>query len=403
MPQLEDNPYAPGFGIVPPALSGREPEAADLAVALHRVSIGTYEQPRLLSGDRGIGKTALLTETLADAREAGHWTIDLEASAGGDLLATLARELHTILLAADRDARIGAAVRRARSALGSLTIAHLGTGVALGFGLDPDAGVADSGDLATDLGDTLIAVAGAAAEADVALVLAIDEIQLLPASQLAPLFGALQRTAKHATDHRLGTRPPLLTIIAGLRDARATMKDRAGTYAERLREWPLGLLDDAAATEALRVPARDREVDWHAEAVAAAVAAAGGYPYAIQTVGYETWAAAAQRDPGSSQLTRADTDLGIERAAHQLALIYRARLVDVPPAERRYLDAVARLDERERRSATIASQLGGRSQDWGWARARLIERGLLRPTGHGRVTIALPGLETHLRANPDPP
>lgn len=59
------NPYVPGFGVIPPALAGREPEFADVEAALRRVRSGIYEQPRLLSGDRGMGKTAVLADSWA--------------------------------------------------------------------------------------------------------------------------------------------------------------------------------------------------------------------------------------------------------------------------------------------------------------------------------------------------
>lgn len=189
-----------------------------------------------------------------------------------------------------------------------------------------------------DLGDVLIAAGRAAGAHDVALLLVVDEVQALPADQMSPLFGALQRTAKHDPDPELGTRLPILALFAGLRDARSVLKRRAGTYAERVREWPLGLLDAAAAAAALSIPATDRNVRWDPDGLDDAVAAAAGYPYALQVIGYESWAAASAR-AGDDRIRPADV-----------------------------------------------------------ARARLIERGLLRATGHGRVTVALPGLERHLRA-----
>lgn len=397
MPAEDDNPYVPGFGIVPPALAGREPEAADLASALRRLRAGLYEQPRLLTGDRGMGKTALLAEHLTEATTSGNWVVDLEAGKDVRLVAALVRGLHQHLLAADRDARVGAAVSRALSVIRSLTLAH--AGISLTVEVEPAAaGVADSGDLATDLSDALVATGTAAATAGAAIVLAIDEVQALPAEQTAPLFRALQATVKHDPNPELGTRLPIQVVLAGLADSRTVLKRRAGTYAERVREWPLGLLDDAAAAEALAVPARDRAAVWTSDALTVAVEAAGGYPYALQLVGYETWSAASRRHDGPAIDAR-DVDTGVEQAGRQLNLIYESRLDEVPATERSYLDAVAALEPADRRTSTIAERLGGRAQDWAWARSRLIDRGLLRPAGHGLVAIALPGLERHLRGS----
>ncbi|MEX1177826.1 MAG: ATP-binding protein [Nitriliruptor sp.] len=395
MPDADDNPYVPGFGIVPPALTGREPEFADLATALRRARRGSYERPRLLSGDRGMGKTAVLGELHATTRAEGCWVVDLEASANGDAIGVLLRELTRHLRAARRDARVGAAVTAALGTIASITLAH--TGLSVEVELAPRRGVADSGDLASDLGDALIAAGRAADEVDTAIVLTIDEIQAMPAAQVAALFGALQRLAKHEVDPTLGTRLPVVCTVAGLPNARAALRAGAGTYAERVREHVLGLLDDAAVAEALRTPAEEHGVAWSGDAIECAVAGAGGYPFALQLVGYETWAAASLRDPASDLITREDVEAGVEAARLELGHLHASRLAEVPDTERRYLDAVAQLDEGERRSAMIAAQLGGTAQEWAWARARLIERGLLRPDGHGRVAFTLPGLADHLR------
>ena len=62
LPTPDANPYVPGFGVVPPALAGRESTFVDLDTAVRRARSGSYEQPRLLTGDRGMGKTAVLAE-----------------------------------------------------------------------------------------------------------------------------------------------------------------------------------------------------------------------------------------------------------------------------------------------------------------------------------------------------
>lgn len=395
MARQDDNPYAPGFGIVPPVLAGREPEFADLDAALRRARAGAYEQPRLLTGERGMGKTAVLVELHASAREAGVWGVDVEASRSGSIVPALLGGLRAHLLAADRDARVGDVARRALRILRSLTVAHPGVAVTVEF--DAERGAADSGDLASDLGDVLVAAGEAARAHDTAALVTVDEIQSLPGTQMGPLFGAFQRVAKRSPDPATGERLPVLAVVAGLPNSRAAMRSGAGTYAERVREHVLGLLPDPAVHEALRIPASERGVAWHADALDVAVDGAGGYPFAVQAVGWHVWAASDRRAPDDPALTAADASDGVAAAHTELAHIYDSRLAEVPDGERRYLDAIAALDEADRRSGTIAAELGGSAEDWGWARARLIDRGLLRPTGHGRVTVALPGLEAHLR------
>lgn len=386
----DDNPYVPGFGVVPPALAGREPEFADLEAALRRVRRGIYEQPRLLSGDRGMGKTAVLAELTAGARADGVWVVEVEASRTGDLQVPLLRELHRTLTAHDLDARLGEQVRRTLGVLRAFSVAHVG--VELAIEADP-AATGRTGDLATDLGDVLDAVGRTARAAGTALLLTVDEVQLTPGEQLGPLFAALQHVAKGEVEP--GVRLPILTVVAGLTNARAAMRAASATYVERVREHELGLLSDAAATEALTVPADEHGVVFSRDALTEVLDAAGGYPYFVQLVGYEVWNAAADR--GDHEVISPEAaHAGVAAAERAADAVFRSRLDEVPDTERRYLDAVVAVPADDRRSGRIAEELGGTAGEWGWARQRLIERGLLRPDGHGRVAIALPGLERHL-------
>lgn len=389
----DDNPYVPGFGIVPPALAGREAPFADLEAALRRVRRGIYEQPRLVSGDRGMGKTAVLAELTAAAREDGAWVVDVEASRTGDVLVPLLRDLQRTLTEHDLDARVGEHIQRALSVLAAFNVAHAG----VELGVEVDAGTRGrSGDLATDLGDVLEAVGEAAWAHDTALLLTVDEIQVMPSEQMGPLFAALQRAVKFEPEP--GAHLPILAVVAGLANARSAMRAASSTYAERVREHELGLLSDAAATEALTVPAEEHGVVFARDALALVLEAAGGYPYFVQLMGYEVWNVAADR--GEREVISAPSARsGIQAGRREAAAVFRSRLAEVPDTERRYLEATAHLAPEDRRSGRIAEELGGTAGEWGWARQRLIERGLLRADGHGRVAFALPGLDAHLRGD----
>jgi hypothetical protein len=389
----DDNPFVPGFGVIPPALAGREGEFADLEAALRRVRRGIYEQPRLLTGDRGMGKTAILAELIAAARKHATWVVDAEATRSGDVLVPLLRQLHDSLLAHDTDARVGEYARRALAVLAAFGLKHGGTELALE--IDPAPAAGGSGDLATDLSDALVAVAEAASRARSAILLSVDEIHAMPAEQMAPLFAALQRVARRETTP--GQVLPVLTVVAGLPHSRAAMRAASSTYAERVREHELGLLSGAAVVEALTIPARERGIAFTGDALDVLLGAIGGYPYFLQLMGYEAWNAAAAA--GDTHITAGAAQTGVEAGRRAAALVFRSRLAEVPDAERRYLEAVAAVAPGDRTSSRIAAELDSTASQWSWARSRLIERGLLRPDGYGRVDFALPGLEAHLRAH----
>lgn len=386
----EENPFVPGFGVIPPALAGREPEFADLESAVRRVRGGYYEQPRLLSGDRGLGKTAVLAELLTSARADGCWVVDVEAGAHTDVIVPLLRELHRALMEHDLDARVGEYTRQALAILTAFGLKHRELELSIDITADRMRG--GTGDLATDLADALVAAAVAAAHLGTAILLSVDEVHALPADQMGPLFAALQRVARHET--RPGSVLPVLTVVAGLPHARAAMRAASSTYAERIREHELGLLSDAAAAEALTIPTTERGAPLTGEALQLLLPAIGGYPYFLQLFGYETWNAAADRK--AETLDAAAAEEGVASGRREAGRVYASRLAELPEGERRYLQAVANTPADGRTSSAIAAAMDDPASKWGWARARLIDRGLLRPDGYGRVAFALPGLEEHL-------
>ena len=76
------NPFTPGFGNLPRVFAGRKPEFADLDTMVERVSKGIYEQARMVTGDRGMGKTALLREFEQEQLELGRWSCGRRRPAG---------------------------------------------------------------------------------------------------------------------------------------------------------------------------------------------------------------------------------------------------------------------------------------------------------------------------------
>jgi hypothetical protein len=390
--ELDANPYVPGFGVIPPVLAGREAEFADLEAALRRVRRGFYEQPRLVSGDRGMGKTAVVAELAAEAEEGGVWPIAVEAHRTASVAVPLLRSLERVLRAHDTDARAGAAVRSALAVLAGFAVTYAGFELDLELATGSHRG--RTGDLATDLTDLLVGTATAAREADTALVLLVDEVHAMPAEQLAPLFAALQAVARATPEP--GRHLPLLTVLAGLPHSRSHLRRASSTYAERIREHDLQVLSPAATAEALMTPTDEQGVRWEGDALTTAVEATGGYPYFVQLVGYEVWRAAATA--GARSVLRPEhVEAGVAAAEREADRVYASRVAEVPDTERSYLQAAAALPREERRSGAIAAALGGTASEYGWARERLIERGLLRPDGHGRVAFTLPGLAGWLR------
>ena len=373
--------------MVPPVLAGRDAEFADLHRYLQRIVAGRYDRPRLLTGDRGFGKTVLLAEFAAQARgselsDRPAIVIDVEAVRGTNLVDQLLPVIREELRSASLDRRVGDAVRRALAFLGAVS-ARWGT-AAVSVDLDPDD--PRGGDLVTDLYELLRDLDDIARSDERAVFIIVDEVQQTSDATLGALAAALQRMNKRAADPRDAPRIGLL--LAGLPDARSHLRELAGTYLQdRIRSHALGPLDEAAAAEALDGPARDAGTDWDGRALELAVGAAAGWPYALQLIGECTWDAA-DGDLLDAEAARR----GVGAAQEELADLYAARWRELPPAERAYLAGFVSVPEASRTATTVAESMGKTPSQVATARARLVNtRRLLREDDRGSLTFSLPG------------
>lgn len=381
------NPYAPGAGAPPPELAGRDALIEQVRIATERVRIGRQAKSVLMIGLRGVGKTVLLDRMRQDAEAAGMETIRIEAPEGRSLPAMLAPQIRLALLRLSRrDKAKDLASRGLRALAGfakSLKLKY--ADLEVGIDLDPEPGLADNGDLETDL-QALLEAAGRAAQADgTALVLFIDELQYVPEEQLASLVTALHRCAQQQV--------PVVLVGAGLPQLPGQM-GRAKSYAERLFAFPfIGPLDAIAARDALEVPAAALGVRYEPAATEAIIKATEGYPYFLQEWGKHAWDVAPR-----SPITVDDVDIAATVAVAALdESFFRVRFDRLTLAEKRYLRAMAAIGPGPHRSGDIADALGRKVTTLGPTRAQLIEKGMVWSPNHGDTAFTVPMFDAYLR------
>src|SRR5882757_9609450 len=189
------NPYAPGAGTPPPELAGRDELRETVRVTVERARRGLPAKSLILVGLRGVGKTVLLDRMREDAESTGIQTLRIEAPESRSLPALLAPQLRLLLLKLSRNEQAKKFAQRALRALAgfakSLKVKY--QDIEVGMDLDPEAGLADNGDLEQDLQALLEAVGMAAQKAGTALVMFIDEMQYVEEDELAALIMALHR------------------------------------------------------------------------------------------------------------------------------------------------------------------------------------------------------------------
>lgn len=270
------NPFSPGAGSPPPALTGRGPLLEEARIVLGRSRLRRPEKSLLLTGLRGVGKTVLLNEIRHMARDAGYRTVFIEAHEDKPLGALIASPLKSVFFELDRMAQTGDRAKRGlrvlRSFVGGLKIKP--GEVEIGLDIEPETGAADSGDIEIDLANLFEALGDAAREMDSAVAVLIDEIHYLHPRELGALIMAMHRMQQQQL--------PVLLLGAGLPMLPGLAGD-SKSYAERLFAFPeVGALSREDSIRAVSEPALAAGVEISQEALEEIWRLSRGYPYFIQ-------------------------------------------------------------------------------------------------------------------------
>ena len=380
------NPFSPGAGSPPPELAGRDALIERAAVALDRIRDRRAARSIILYGLRGVGKTVLLGKIRRDAEARGLVTVAIESPEERSLPALLVSALRLALIKLSRTEAAKQGVKRALRAIAGFAKLKAKFGdLEVALDLEPEPGLADSGDLDLDLAELLGAVGEAAAERETAIVLFIDELQYVPETQLAALIGAL-----HAVNQR---QLPVTMVGAGLPQLLGA-SGRAKSYAERLFEFvSIDRLDPDAAADALQRPIEREGAAIEPDAIAEIVAQTLGYPYFLQEWGKHSWAVA-----DASPITLADVrQAGIEALAELDDSFFRVRFDRLTPGEKNYLRAMADLGPGPHRSGDIAERLGRKVNTTAPIRNSLIGKGMLYSPAHGDTAFTVPLFDQYMR------
>lgn len=380
------NPYAPGAGTPPPELAGRDALRENIRIAVKRMRIGNAAKSLILVGLRGVGKTVLLDQMRKDVEALGALTLRIEAPEDRSLPALLAPQLRTTLLGLSKvDAARDLARKSLRALAGFAKALKLKYGdIEVGVDLEAEAGLADNGDLETDLSVLLQQVGLAARSANTILVMFIDELQYVQEDELSALISAMHRCAQEKL--------PLTLVAAGL----PQLVGRAGkakSYAERLFDYPeIGPLSSSEASIALTRPAAGLDVRFQDTAVDEIFRCTFGYPYFLQEWGKHVWDLAP-----SSPITKADVERASDIALAALdENFFRVRFDRCTPAERRYLRAMAELGPGPHRSGDIAQTLSQKVISLAPLRNRLIRKGMIWAPSHGDTAFTVPLFHDYL-------
>ncbi|WP_319519231.1 ATP-binding protein [uncultured Martelella sp.] len=372
------NPFAPGAGSRPPELAGRDDILSEARIACGRAVRSRNARSMMLLGLRGTGKTVLLSEIAKIADSEGLIVSKIEAPEGENLPRLIYPEMKKVLRslsgteAAKHIANRGLRGLRNFAAIFKIEIAGIEVGV------EPEPGLADSGDLQHDIPALFEMIGKAAQAAGRGWILLIDEVQYLSEKDLSALIVAIHRMSQDGL--------PVVMIGAGLPQV-ARLAGEAKSYAERLFQYPeVDALDPAAAAIAIENPIKEEGAKIAPGALDTIVAKTQGYPFFIQE-----WASAAWNTAEGPEISVADVDISYAATISSLDQgFFRVRIDRLTKAEVQFVKAMSDLGDGPYAMADIATSMDRTQKSLGPTRAKVISKGMIYSTDHGYLDFTVP-------------
>ncbi|EMQ96728.1 ATP-binding protein [Paeniglutamicibacter gangotriensis] len=356
------NPFKPTAGAEPPHLIGRE-DALDLFVEGLEDGAGAPGLLSIISGPRGIGKTALLHRAESIALEHGWAPISDTATPG--LLERLKHgvEVHLRELG-KREPRW-----------------HITAVQAASFAVTREITPASQ----IDLRERMTELTTILREHGTGLLITVDEIHSVDRSELVQLSATVQ--------HLIRDGLPIAFIGAGIPQAISNLlNDKISTFLRRADPIVLDSVALDAVRDSLRQTFADSNVAISEDQLTMAAQATGGYPFLVQLVGYHVWRLSKVDGVTDQTLSR-----GIEAARKRLgSTVLDTALADLSDVDRTFLVKMA-IDDGPSYMSRIAERMGESIKYVGVYRRRLLDTGIIRTAGHGKVEFTLPYLAEHLR------
>jgi hypothetical protein len=342
----------------------------------------------MLLGLRGTGKTVLLNEIGRIAEGEGYLVSKIEAPEHENLAHLLYPEMRKVLRSLSTiEAAKQLATRALRGLRGFASIFKIEVGGAE-VGVEPEPGLADSGDIQFDLPDLFTAIGRAAKAGGKGWLLLIDEVQYLSQSDLSALIVAIHRISQDGL--------PVLMVGAGLPQI-ARLAGEAKSYSERLFLYPgVGALDQASAEQAVKKPILDEGASIAPDALTEIATRTQGYPFFLQEWSSTTW-----NNAEGPEISKQDVnDAYIETISLLDDGFFRVRIDRLTPKETEFVKAMASLGDGPYAMGDIAKALDKKLSSLGPARANIISKGMIYSTDHGFLDFTVPLFAEFMRRQP---
>ena len=337
------NPFAPGAGSRPPELAGRDSILEQARISCGRAVRGKHARSLMLLGLRGTGKTVLLNEIEKIGKEEGLLTSKIESPEDASLARLLVPEMRKVMRSLSVvEASKSLAGRGLRGLRGFASIFRIEV-AGFEIGIDPEPGLADSGDLEFDLPDLFVAIGEAAQAAGKGWLLLIDEVQYLSEKDLSALIVSMHRVSQSGL--------PVLFMGAAVR--------------RPIEEEGAAIADSALNEIVVRTQ---------------------GYPFFLQE-----WASITWNNVEGPEITLSDVQQTYKEAIVTLDEgFFKVRIDRLTKAEVQFVKAMAASVDGPYPMADIAAAMGRTLSSLGPARASIIKKGMIYSTDHGYLDFTVP-------------
>ena len=362
-----ENVFEPSFGNRPDRIVGRDGVLAEIDKAL-ATRPGSRDRAMLITGQRGMGKTALLLEIETRARTAGFVTA--RVAANERMLEHMIERLQVNGRPIVDDGKRKLKGVNAR---------------AFGFSL----GLTFSDEIRDNYGfqTKLSLLCDRLAEYGKGVLLLIDEVRST-SPEMRVLADAYQQL--------VGDGKNIAICMAGLPSAVSdVLNDKMLTFLNRAKKVHLGKLPLPPIRAYYAQVFRRAGLDFEANALQRAVEATDGFPYLLQLIGYYL----IEEADGSCRIDDDLVSLALADARDDMAdNVFRPTLAELSAKDRDFLAALASVagDDGIGRVGDVAAHLG---RDNGYVqvyRRRLIDAGVIVSPHDGELEFAVPFLREHL-------
>lgn len=353
------NPFKPTAGKNPPALIGRD-EVIDEFVEGVENGPGAPSRLMRITGMRGMGKTVMLNEIGARARQLGWAVIEETASEG------FCDRIFTAASASQHVKSITAEPSLFGVSLGSIEIDRAALTL-------------------RDAMKELIKRNGSG------LLITLDEVQDVSLNEMRALSVAIQ--------HLIREDASIAFVFAGLPSMiENVVHGKTLTFLRRAVPVELGPVGITEVSISLQDTMRLSGMELSPELASDLASVTSGYPFMIQLVGYHTWQRAYRA--GSHVITEDIAQQGIALARERFdQTVIEPALQRLPASAIHYLLAMARDHGEPSETGDVAVRLGKTTQQLSTIRARLIAEDVIETSSWGKVSFAVPYMADYLNAH----